>query len=277
MEMPWSRLILRRQLIHPSAFDYEPPVARRFFVEELRRVLDEDKVPVLSHERLSGSPHSGGHDSKELAHRLAATFPEARVLIVIREQRSIVLSTYRQFVRVGGAASLKNYISHPRGFGRVPLFEPDFFEYHKLIDCYQSLFGPDRVLALPFEVLASNPDLFVDSIVGFAGAKDPGVLPPEARNAGLSPLAVGVKRRFNLLFVRDTVNPAAPFDLRSWRGRLERAIELTDRRVPTVVRRMGNKRAKRFIGDALSGRFRESNRITASLTGIDLAAFGYDI
>ena len=55
---------------------------------------DEAKVPVISHERLSGYPHSGGHDSKEIAHRLAAVFPNAKVVIVIREQKSMILSNY---------------------------------------------------------------------------------------------------------------------------------------------------------------------------------------
>jgi len=49
-------------------------------------------VPVLSAERLSGNPDSGGYDSVHVAEYLAATFPEARVLIVIREQADMLVS-----------------------------------------------------------------------------------------------------------------------------------------------------------------------------------------
>ena len=43
-----------------------------------------DKIPVLSHERLSGNPHVGGFDSKIIAKRIKNIFPEAKIFIVIR-------------------------------------------------------------------------------------------------------------------------------------------------------------------------------------------------
>jgi hypothetical protein len=65
-------------------------------------------IPMVSSERLSGNPHSGGYDSAVLAERLHQVFPGARVLVMIREQRSMILSSWAQYVRVGGACLLRS-------------------------------------------------------------------------------------------------------------------------------------------------------------------------
>ena len=52
----------------------------------MKRAAESDSTPVLSAERLSGNPHSGGYDSLQTAERLHRLFPQAKVLVVVREQ-----------------------------------------------------------------------------------------------------------------------------------------------------------------------------------------------
>lgn len=66
------------------------------------RAAESDSTPVLSAERLSGNPHSGGYDSLQTAKRLHRLFPQAKVLVVVREQTEEILSCYNQYVRAGG-------------------------------------------------------------------------------------------------------------------------------------------------------------------------------
>jgi len=71
-----------------SPFDYNEEAIR----DELQSYIFEDqmdptKVKVISHERLSGHPHGAALDSKVIAERLKRTFPKAKILIVIREQK----------------------------------------------------------------------------------------------------------------------------------------------------------------------------------------------
>ena len=59
--------------------------------EEIERIVKSkpelnSKIPVLSHERLSVSPHSSGFDAHKIAGMLKYSFPDAKILIVIREQ-----------------------------------------------------------------------------------------------------------------------------------------------------------------------------------------------
>jgi hypothetical protein len=53
---------------------------------------------VITDERLSGNPQSGGYDSRELADKTPRTFPDSKMLIVVREQTAIIYSSYKQYV-----------------------------------------------------------------------------------------------------------------------------------------------------------------------------------
>jgi hypothetical protein len=119
-------------------------------------------LPVVSNERLSGHPSSGGYDSKEIADRLAAVFPEGKVLIVIREQRSVIQSVYKQYVLAGGPSPFGRFVDAPADpADRVPAFDFRFYEYHHLIRHYQDRFGGGSVRVLAYETFVQDPAEFV--------------------------------------------------------------------------------------------------------------------
>ena len=159
-----------RRLIDDDPLDFDAAATRAAIDPLLDAVRGRGLVPVVSVERLVGHPFSGGYDSKEIADRIAAVFPEGRVLEVIREQRSMILSTYKQSVRAGSAATVEEFLDPPRSKSRrVPWFDFRFFEYDRLLGRYQRLLGPERVLALTFEQFADDTAAFVRAIGEFAG------------------------------------------------------------------------------------------------------------
>src|SRR5215217_1431938 len=160
---------LRSAFVVVDPFDFEPQIVRKNFEPKIWEAQEKDLVPVLSFERLSGSPYAGGYDSRPIADRLAAAFPDARIMLVIREQTRMLVSTYKQYIRKGGAASFRQYITMPTGAGRMPVFRFEFLEYHRLIGYYQRLFGPEDVLVLPYELLEGGPKAFLQRIGEFAG------------------------------------------------------------------------------------------------------------
>lgn len=124
------------------------------------------KIPVISHERLSGSPHSGGFDAKLISHRIKKVFPEARIFVVIREQKSFILSSYFQYLFNGGKWSFEKYISSKYD-GKYPFFSPNHLNYYLLVKHYQDLFGKEKVLVLPYEMLKYEPSLFFEHFENF--------------------------------------------------------------------------------------------------------------
>lgn len=238
----------------------------------------EGLVPVVSEERLSGNIHSGGYDDKEIADRLRRVFPDARILIGIREQRSMILSCYKQYVVEGGPCSLKRYVNPPvRGRVKVPMFNDRHFRFDRLIGHYRELFGDDRVHVVTFEQCRADPEGFVDDICRFAGATRAGPIITAGRNVSLSGLSAGIKRRLNGPFVRDTLNPNAWVDHRLCNLIILRILQRLDRITPRAIRTWPDTRDRAYIRRWAEGRYAESNRRAAELTGLDLGGLGYDV
>jgi hypothetical protein len=271
-------------IVAPHPLDFDIGACQEKLRPTIERVQERRLIPIISSERLVGSPHSGGYDSKELADRLHAVLPESRIVAVIREQRSAIWSTYKQYVRAGGVCPLNRYLLPPsRGAARVPQFRFDHFEYHRLIGHYRSLFGEANVLVLPYELFCSNPQSFVTQILRFAandsGAEIPAQLPFDSHpNLGMSALSAGIKRGANRIFARDAINPAAWFDSPNVATFLERRVLASvDRLVPRAIRTRLDRTAKKCIDSLVASRYRASNRQLAAMLPWDPAEFGYDV
>jgi hypothetical protein len=268
-----------RRLVGARPFEFDAASSRAEFDPLLRRIEDEGLFPVVSFERFSGNPFSGGYDSKEIANRLAEVFPDARVLVVVREQRSMIVSTYKQYVREGGALPPRKFMLPPVSRSmRVPWFDLRHFEYHHLLSYYRQLFGPEAVLALTYEQFVADAPAFVAEIARFAGRPlSSDVLASlqfEARtNPGPPATAIAARRMLNGIGVCTDLNPAPLFPSPAfWRlgKRIDRAALAPQR----IVAREEEK-LRRTVAETVGDRYVESNRRTAELIGVDLAAYGW--
>lgn len=275
-------------LISPHALDFDAAACRAFFEPAVRAAWEAGLLPVISHERLSGEVHIGGRDSRDTAERLRATFPEARILIVIREQRAIIRSIYGQFIKGSGVWPLQDYLEPPvapHTRFKYEHFHPDQFRYHRLIGYYQQLFGREQVIVLPYELFREAPAAFVTRLLASVGLKaEAGTLATlpygDFVNPSLSTLGVALKRYLNLLAGQRTAFNTRPLLLGGNHRRNVRMQTLAfwvDRRLPAAWKAAADERTKRLIAARFDGYYAESNRRTAALTGLDLAKWGYDL
>jgi hypothetical protein len=268
-----------RRLVGARPFEFDAAQSRAELDQLLQPIAEAGLLPVVSFERFSGNPFSGGYDSKEIANRLAEVFPEGRILVVIREQRSMIVSTYKQYVREGGATEPQKFVKPPVSKSmRVPLFDLRHFEYHHLLSYYRNLFGPDRVLAMTFEQFVADPAAFVAEIGRFAGrplsSEVLGRLPFDTRSNPAPPAtSIAVRRRINQLGVRSELNPAPLFGSSALKS-LGRRIERSNL-VPQRVVQKEELKLREAVATTVGDRYVESNRLTAELTGIDLASLGW--
>ncbi len=276
------RRLLNEQVAAPHDLDFDADRCRAFFGPRLDEARLAGLVPVLSTERLCGDVLYGAYDSVLIAERLAAAWPEAKVAIVIREQREMVVASYQQYVRAGGQLRFEQYARRPPARGRYLLpFVVPHFEYDRLIGHYRRLFGAERVLVLPFELFRREPARFIRSLTTFAGASPaPNAIEQlpydEPVNPSWRPCAIAVRRHVNAL-VRGRLNPWAPFDVRGPVGRtLVRALPAAARAVPRAIDRRIVERMQATLESETLDRYRASNARTSKMTGLDLAAYGYD-
>jgi len=267
----YTRLDLDKAIYLQHPFHFDAPAMARDYAARLAET-PPGTVAVLSNERLSGHPHSGGHDSKEIADRLRAVFPSARILIVVREQKAAILSSYFQFIKKGGLCSLSNYLNPARD-GHVPLFNPDHFRYDGLIRYYIDLFGRDRVCVLPYEMFRDAPDRFIERLSVFAGTPPPRSLSTARKvNPSAPPVTVWLKSCFNIFIRSDTVNGCSPFA--SWLGAAVflPMVTLAGRITPPPVNRYIWRRWRACIDKRFEGYFEASNARTKALVGFDPGA-----
>ncbi|HEY9786193.1 MAG TPA: sulfotransferase [Candidatus Obscuribacterales bacterium] len=272
---------LHKYFVIPRPFDFDFEAARKHFEPIIRDNRSRGLLSVASSERLSGNPHSGGYDSKEIAYRLHAAFPEGRIVLAIREQSAVVLAAYKQYVRVGGPGSLTQYLVPPGVWpGRIPFFDFQHFAYHSLIEHYYSLFGKERVLVLVYEQFLEDPQNYVRRILDFAqiavNEESLERLPfRERENISASGVHISLKRRLNYFFVRDSVNTLAPMPLEGGNTMVLNACSVVERLIPAKVSEIIDSSRKKRVRELIGDRYKESNAITSELIGCDLAKYGY--
>jgi hypothetical protein len=263
-----------KHLVLPYPLWYDPEEPRKKFETGLERCAQEGLVPVLSHERLSGNPVSGCWDNLIIAERLADLFPDARILLVFREQRTHILSIYQEYVVGGGACSLQDFVIPPvrrSQPAKIPGFDLRCLEFDRIVSEYRRLFGPERVLAMPYELFATEPTRFVNRIFSLLQVPVVEQLPDEVVRRGVKAGTVALLRRSNFLFGKGTSHPSAPFSSPA----VAQAVRAMGRMLPGALHRLTRRRWETWVAHQVSGRFAEGNRRLAEMTGFDLAKYDY--
>jgi len=230
-----------------------------------------DRVPVISYERLSGNPHAGSFDARTIADRIKAGFPEARIFCVIREQQDIILSTYFQYLKIGGTDTITDYLTRSYD-GRRPGFSPAAFTYIDLVDYYHGLFSPENVLVLPYEMLRDSAREFLRRLGDFTGKDLAGFVDKAAvsHNRRKDDFLAPRFPFLNMLRRKSSVNGYSPLYLPGSKfvfDTLDSLIGFSNRK---HVRRV-----KRQIDEIIGDRYAAGNRRLSERIGIDLSVYGY--
>jgi hypothetical protein len=277
-ESPWgpmaSPAVAEFMLVDPLSFDAQATLNR--LGPNVDAARGKGYIPVLSHEGLSSRPVRGTYYAPTVAKRLKEVFPEARVVIGIREQTGMILSLYRQFVRNGGVYSLKQFVgtgSEPQGWS--PLCRLDFFHYDRFVRLYQDLFGEDNVLVQPLELLRDDEALYLRRLLNFAGSSgDPQDLTQAgASNVGWGGQTLELFRFFSRFAVRNPLGPKQPWSVRN----AQRVCYKIDGVIPKSRHKKIEARWKSYITERCTGRFEESNSTLAKMTDLDLGEMGYPV
>jgi hypothetical protein len=156
------RARVQAALLDPSGMTFDPERARALLMEG-----DDGRPPILCEENLSGYIHNGGLHGflpPAVAERIRAALPDARIVIFVRSQASMIAACYTQYVRGGGTHGVHRYLfpslylrgAYAQPF-KVPRFSFDHFEYDRLVAFYDSLFGRENVHLYPYEDLRDQP------------------------------------------------------------------------------------------------------------------------
>jgi hypothetical protein len=262
-------------IIRPHGLLFDPGPMRALIASALARI-SEDRVPVISSEILSGNPFYAGWGSDVFAERLGQIAPEARILVSIRTQMRILPSVYMQYLSRGGTMTAAQFFAGTTEFGYVR-FDPEHFEYDRLIGLYRSRFGRERVFVLPQESLLQDREAVLARLAEFCGnAAFTGLTEKARRAQGVSypEHAAPFLRRLNHLR-RDTLNPNPIVNLEFGDRSLYRAAGYAMKSRPLVAVLGRRKSISEHVRRTFAGYFSASNQRLKEMVGpqVDLSDY----
>lgn len=233
-------------------------------------------IPVISYERLSGSPFAAGNNSLSHALRLREMFPQARILIVIREQQSVILSGYFQYLTGGGTFSIDKYLNAYHN-GLRPYFSMNHYQYHHIIKGYIDLFGKENVLVVPYEVFKKDKMAFFNQLSEFVEQKI-----DLSQVVFDKPVNINHHQfvRYRFRFLNALIKPTELNNFSWLSNRVTSSLSwrlmklLLKLPLSSLDRKVKNKLNDK-IGKAIAGKYTTSNQLTSELIGTDLESLGY--
>ena len=263
-----------RDFIENNPLDFDIRSIRDRYAEQILKCSTCGEVPVIHHEGIAASLFGSASPNTKSFEQIAAVFPNSRVILAVREQRNLLLSWYAHNVKLGLGASLAEFLTETEP-GVTPYLRFDVFKFHHLVRFLYGLYGRERVLILPYELLKLNPGMYLDRIMTFTGSEDATFTPDaQSRNVGLNGLEVRGTAWLNRRFATD--HPLPRPSIRG-RARLIQILRYLCKYAPEDLASRLMTQLEKQIESHVGNRYADSNLCLQQLTGLDLASYGYDI
>lgn len=157
-----------------DSIDYSHSDVERKIKNTLNKMMNESDIEkvIISSEAFSNNVS----DRKLIAKRLNALFPDAKIVLIIRNQMDALRSMYGFLVcQLGKNINLSYGRPSVKTFENWILEQEEYLcrsyvstlKYHEFISVYWDLFGKENVSVLLFEKLVYEPELFFDEMADF--------------------------------------------------------------------------------------------------------------
>lgn len=262
--------------VKQNDFAFSSELCKKLFWTKIKENVPPSKVAVISQEQLVGNPEKGVYHGKATADRIYSVFPDASILIIVREQCKYALSCYNERIRSGSNISLRRFIGTTGTFtkGYEPILDPVFLEYDRLVHYYKKVFGINNVLVLPFEKLVCSTSDCLKSIQDFLDLDHVGFFsqfPKFNKGEGIATVRL---RRFMNTFAGEA-HAFSPYkNAFTWKP-ISGLTKLFEYALPNSIQVAQKKKFMKIIRDTYGNRFAESNRRLEKLININLKEYSY--
>lgn len=151
----------------------------RFLLEKKKGLIVKklDDLSVLEKVLISSEAFTQTAGIVDQIERIKSVVDEAKIIIVLREPVSLVVSKYRRLVNAGffneGIEQYLDYSSTPFDLVRRKRLYLHDYVFPLVIERLFSEFGQQNVLVIKYEYLVSDPCAFVSVVLRFLGVASP--------------------------------------------------------------------------------------------------------
>lgn len=264
-------------------------IGDKFIPEDYRKTIIDSinfksSLPlVISSEMYLGKSEGSNNpdwDAKRIANRLKQAYPNAKIIITIRNQIEYIYSIYTHRLLIGGLEthSLNSYLKqifHERLGEKL--------KYELLIDHYIKLFGKENILFLSYEEMKENMDDYLQKIMSFL--KLTNIVTYKNTNVNYSNrsyLIIQIARFFNRLakiflklFVSSPQKNGNKYNHWLYRYYVFRYVFLVKELLPSRLHSSSKLKIGKKWETVIKNYFHESNKKTQALTGLPLDKYKY--
>lgn len=224
---------------------------------------------VISDEGMIGHPSTNFIDWRERLDGIATDYQNYKILIIFRHQPSIIESLYKHGVGKGYPGDLESYIgikpARPGIHQMAKGVDWKAFKFDEMIEGYQTRFGKDNILALPYEIMCSDIEDFCNRIADFIGCNRVPVI-RKSSNVG----ANSALYRFHLFKNRIYARPARSRAIRFATVKLAHVLAICAGVFCPAARPMS-----KSVRDMIASHYAGDNHRLSDLVGVDLGQYGY--
>lgn len=134
---------------------YNPDISQQNLNKIFKPYTQKTNLIISDEDLVTDKPN---HPSPFIkAERIKHLFPNAFIVLFIRNQNNILISAYDQYIKGGGTLYFKKYIDLLIDSGKI-----NHWQYHRIIQKYFSLFDKNNIKIFLFEDFKNSPHFLND-------------------------------------------------------------------------------------------------------------------
>lgn len=215
----------------------------------------------------------------EVARRIEAVRPDAKIILVIRNQVDLIVSRYSEYVLGGGHGDFDFFV---REFLSCSVDGVNYYQnyYARIVELLQKTFGAGKLLVLLQEDLSRNEAETLERLCAFleVSLRRPERRDLAARRVGLSDLGIRVVRSMNRRVVTrqemsmhraQVKGPYLAYKI------VQRLVRTADYYLPARIKGEKKKILMPAIESRIRAEFAEDNARLGDVLGKNVRAMGY--
>lgn len=265
-----------------SKFDRGIEYYSEFFKDSGSKIkIDSDEHIILPiYHPVLGSAATTKDVVIEICEKIKSTVPAVKIILVIRNHKSLLLSRYSEYLLGGGNASFELFVKENLCCSND---QKNYFQnyYFDIIKTLYHYFGKENVFVLMQEELLKNGNKAIESLCSFLNIKTifPAVKKIRDKRVGLSLTGMRLMRMLNILIVKkpELFDVKAKTILPYWIYKFFlRIIRLIDYYLPKFLKGSRNKLLTPELIKQIVSTFEKDNQELSALLNKNISQLGYN-